>query len=204
MNNALKFFATLILALSSAALPAAAQLKIGTVDVNRVFNSMPKTESAKVQLRLAEEAAEKEFKERMDAYKTAVEQARKLEQEANSPALSENARAERRRNLAAKAGDVRKLELEINEFRQTRMKELQEQLLKNRKEILDQITAVAVEISKAEGFDLVIDKSGPSAAGIPVVLFGKDAIDFTDKVIAQIEKSGMQTLEKDESAGKKK
>lgn len=202
MKHAATLAAALLL-LAAAASPAGAQLKIGTVDVNRVFNSMPKTEAAKAQLRSAEEAAEKEFKERMEAYKTAVEQARKLEQEANSPALSESARAERRRTLAAKAGDVRKLELEINEFRQTRMKELQEQLLKNRKEILDQIMSVAVEIAKAEGFDLVLDKSGPSAAGIPVVLYAADAVDFTEKVIQRIGASAVQPPAPADGAKKK-
>ncbi len=161
---------------------------IGTVDMNRVFNAMPKTDVAKAALKQAEDAAESELKERMDAYRAALEDAKKLEREATNSALSETARAEKRKSFAEKAGEVRKMELEINEFRQTRGKELQEQVLRNRGEILEQIMQVVKQKSNEKGFDLVLDRSAPSATGVPTVLFSKDSLDFSEEIIAELQK----------------
>ncbi len=191
-HNLMKSF-RLLFCLTCAAIglmtPASAQLKIGTVDMNKVFNAMPKTDDAKAALKKAEEAAESELKERMDAYKTVLEAAKKAEKEVTSSALSESAKAEKRKVFAEKATEVRKLEGEINEFRQARLKQLQDQVLRNRKEIVDQIMVVVKAKYEGDGYDIVLDRSAPSATGVPTVLFSKDTIDFSDAVIAEIQKS---------------
>ena len=36
---------------------------------------------------------------------------------------------------------------------------------------------------KAENFDLVFDKSGPSLNGVPIVLYSRDSYEFTNDVV---------------------
>ena len=42
---------------------------------------------------------------------------------------------------------------------------------------------------KAESFDLVFDKSGPSLNGVPIVLYSKDSYEFTNDVVTALNKN---------------
>jgi hypothetical protein len=42
---------------------------------------------------------------------------------------------------------------------------------------------------KSENYHIVLDKSGPSLNGVPLVLFAKDEYDFTSDVLAALNKS---------------
>ena len=61
------------------------------------------------------------------------------------------------------------MEREINEFRQTRERQLQEQALRMREGIVKEITDVVMEKVKAQNLDLVFDKSGMSLNGVPLL-----------------------------------
>jgi outer membrane protein len=81
------------------------------------------------------------------------------------------------------------MEREINEFRTTREKQLQEQSVRMRGGIVDEINKVVEAKVKSENFDLVLDKSGPSLNGVPVVLYARDNFEFTEEVIKSLNKN---------------
>src|SRR6266550_4033299 len=60
-------------------------------------------------------------------------------------------------------------------------------------QIAKEITEVVLEKVKANHLDLVLDKSGMSINGVPVLLFSPDNIDFTNDVIAVLNKPGRPT-----------
>jgi outer membrane protein len=82
------------------------------------------------------------------------------------------------------------MEREISDFRQTRERQLQEQLMRVREGIVKEITDVVMEKVKANRFDLVFDRSGMSINGVPFMLYAPENVDFTNDIIAVLNKPG--------------
>jgi outer membrane protein len=87
-----------------------------------------------------------------------------------------------------KIANIKNMEREINEFRQTREQQLQQQMQRMREGILKEIIDVVLDQVKARGLDLVFDKSGASLNGFSPVLFAREPSDFTGDVIAALNK----------------
>ena len=85
------------------------------------------------------------------------------------------------------------MEREINEFRQTRERQLQEQALRMREGIVKEITDVVMEKVKSNNLDLVFDKSGMSLNGVPLLMYSRDTAEFTNDVITVLNKPGRAT-----------
>ena len=85
------------------------------------------------------------------------------------------------------------MEREINDFRQTRERQLQEQALRMREGIVKEITDVVMDKVKSNNLDLVFDKSGMSLNGVPILMFSRDNFDFTSDVVAVLNKPGRVT-----------
>ena len=186
----------LILALGLA-LPMAAfaqgMLKIGTVDMNRAFKEYNKTKDAEAKINEAKNQAKKEYDERADAYKKALDEINNLNKQLDAPALSADAKTQKAKERDDKIANIKNMEREINEFRQTRERQLQEQALRMREGIVKEISDVVNEKVKATSLDLVFDKSGMSLNGVPLLLFAKDNYDFTNDVVAVLNKPGRAT-----------
>jgi outer membrane protein len=168
---------------------AQSMVKIGTVDMKKVFESYYKTKDAEQRINEARNGAKKELEERMEALQKVGAEAKKLAEEAENAALSREARDTKAKARDEKVGELRGMEREIADFRQTREKQLQEQSGRMRQGIVDDITKVVNEKVKAESYDLVFDKSGMSLNGVSVVMFAKDAYDFTDAVVTALNKN---------------
>ena len=82
------------------------------------------------------------------------------------------------------------MEREINDFRTTRERQLQEQALRMREGIVKEITDIVLERVKSQNLDLVFDKSGMSLNGVPLLLFSRDSVDFTTDVVTALNKPG--------------
>ncbi|HEY1770877.1 MAG TPA: OmpH family outer membrane protein [Chthoniobacterales bacterium] len=182
---------TLLAVLAAFALPGAAfaqTLKIGTIDMNRAFKEYNKTKDAEAKINDAKNAAKKEYDDRADAYKKALDEINKLNQQLEAPALSADAKTQKAKDRDEKIASIKNMEREINEFRQTREKQLQEQAVRMRDGIVKEITDVVMTRVKADNMDLVFDKSGVSLNGVPMVMYSRDSYDFTNDVIAQLNK----------------
>jgi outer membrane protein len=176
------------LALSTGlATPAQAELRIGTVDVQKVFNEYYKTKDANAKFQEATKAYKDELDARMDAYKKAFDTINKLNDEINKPDLSGAAKDQKSRERDSKINEAKGLEKEIGEFRQTREKQIQDQFRRVRDGIVEEIMRVVNDQVKAQNYDLVLDKSGASANnGVGVVLYSRDSYDFSDPVISKL------------------
>src|SRR6266404_8549080 len=102
------------------AVESLAQMKVGTVDVDRVMKEYRKTKEAEEKLNEATNAAKKEYDERAEAYKKALEEINKLNQQLDSPALSADKKTSIAKERDDKIANIKNMEREINEFRQTR------------------------------------------------------------------------------------
>jgi Skp family chaperone for outer membrane proteins len=140
------------------------------VDMNRVFKEYRKTKDAETKINDVKNAAKKEYDTRADAYK------RKLDSINAMSAGSSKDRA---------ITELKEMEKEINEFRTTREKELQTQALEMRRVIVNEIETHVLELVDPEN-NLVIDRSGNSLNGVPVLLFCAASADMTDRVISDL------------------
>jgi Skp family chaperone for outer membrane proteins len=185
---------TLFLTLASLlVLPVAVRaqgLKIGTVDMNKTFREYNKTKDAEAKINDAKNQAKKEYDERADTYKKALDDVNNLNKQLEAPALSADAKAQKAKERDDKISNIKNMEREITEFRQTRERQLQEQALRMREGIVKEITDVVMERVKSNNLDLVFDKSGNSLNGVPVLMYSRDSVDFTNDVIANLNKPG--------------
>ena len=165
-------------------------MKIGTVDMQRAFKEYNKTKEAEAKINDAKNAAKKEYDDRAESYKKALDEINNLNKQLESPALSADKKTQTAKERDDKIANIKNMEREISDFRQTRERQLQEQLMRVREGIVKEITDVVMEKVKANRFDLVFDKSGMSINGVPFLLYAPDNVDFTNDIIAVLNKPG--------------
>jgi outer membrane protein len=168
-------------------------LKIGTVDMQRAFKEYNKTKDAEAKINDAKTAAKKEYDERAEAYKKALDEINSLNKQLDAPALTAEAKTQKAKERDDKIANIKKMEREINDFSQTRERQLQEQLMRMREGIVKEISDVVVQKVKANNMDFVFDKSGVSLNGVPIVMYAPPSVDFTSDVIAVLNKPGRST-----------
>ena len=192
MKKSLSTILALTLAFPIAAL-AQGTMKIGTVDMQRAFKEYNKTKEAEVKINDAKNAAKKEYDDRAESYKKALDEINNLNKQLESPALSADKKTQTAKERDDKIANIKNMEREISDFRQTRERQLQEQLMRVREGIVKEITDVVMEKVKTNNMDLVFDKSGMSINGVPFLLYSHDNIDFTNDIITVLNKPGRAT-----------
>ena len=168
---------------------ANAQIKFGTVDMNRVFSEYYKTKDAQAKYADAEAAANKDLNDRVDVLKKSMQDISQLNTDLEKPDLSKDDRDAKTKDRETKVAAARNLDREISEYRTAKQKTLQDQFLRMRKDIVDDIMKTVTELVKSKTYDIVFDKSGLSAGAVPVVLYARDDFDFSDDVITALNKN---------------
>jgi outer membrane protein len=189
MKKSLSTMLALTLAFPIAAF-AQGTMKIGTVDMQRAFKEYNKTKEAEVKINEAKNSAKKEYDDRAEAYKKALDEINNLNKQLESPALSADKKTQTAKERDDKIANIKNMEREISDFRQTRERQLQEQLMRVREGIVKEITDVVLEKVKTNHFDMVFDKSGMSINGVPLLLYAPDNVDFTNDIITVLNKPG--------------
>ena len=200
MKKLLSTIVTLALALPIAAFTQGT-LKIGTVDMQRAFKEYNKTKDAEAKMKDAATAAQKEFNDRAESYKKALDEVNNLNKQLDAPALSADAKSQKAKERDDKIANIKNMEREMNDFRQTRERQLQEQQMHMREGIVKEITDVVMTKVRDNKMDLVFDKSGMSLNGVPVVMYAPDSFDFTNDIMTVLNKPGRASSLEKTSAG---
>ncbi|MDQ3623326.1 MAG: OmpH family outer membrane protein [Verrucomicrobiota bacterium] len=174
---------------SGAGTASAQALRVGTVDMKRVFESYYKTKDAEGRINEARTGAKKELDDRMEVLNKGMADIKKVNDEIENPAISKETREQKSRQRDEKIAEIETLKREVQEFRTTREKQLHDQSGRLRGTIVEEINKVVGDLVKARNYDLVLDKSGPSLNAVPVVLFARDDYEFTNEVITELNKS---------------
>ena len=166
---------------------ARAEMKIGTIDMQKVFTAYYKTHDAEDKLKEAQKAYKDELDQRMDAYKKNLDTINKLNEEMNKPELSGASKDQKAQERDSKIAETKGLEKEISDFRSTRERQIQDQLKRMRDGIVEEIMKVVNDQVKTQNYDIVFDRSGFSANNIvPVLLYARDNYDFSESVITKL------------------
>ena len=184
--------ATLTLGFASS---AQADMKIGTLDMNNVFTQYYRTKDAETKLNEARASAKKELDDRLETLKKSMDEINKISADIEKPELSKDAKEKAAKNRDEKVAEARNLDREIAEFRSTRERQLQEQFMRMRKDIVDDIMKVVTAKVKQAQYDIVLDKSGMSIGQIPVIVYSKESMDFSKDIIDTLNQGAAKAAE---------
>ena len=164
----------------------AAELKIATVDLDKVFTAHPKTQAAEAELKKAEDNIQAEMDKIVAEGKALQDEVAKLRDAAKNPLLTEDARVQKRNEAEDKLTELQDFELKARRTQEAKVKQMREQVLKSRQAIVDELMTAVNQFAKASGYDVVLDRSGQTMNAIPLVVYSDPALDVTDKLIAYL------------------
>ena len=170
-----------------AAVSAFAEVKIATVDMEEVILSHPQTEENKA--RLLE--MQKDFEGQRDALRDKIKGLYKdysaIAKEAGNEALSEMARNKKVNEARDLEQTIKQGESDLRSLVNDLQRKLQEKELLLFDNVMSDIKFAINGLVKDGSYDLIIDKSATRAgAPVPVIMYAKDNLDVTDKVIKAI------------------
>ena len=168
---------------------ANAQIKVGTLDMSAVFTQYYRTKDADAKLTETRVAAKKELDDRLETLKKSMDEINKISASLEKPELSKDAKEKMTKQRNEKVEEARNLDREINEFRSTRERQLQDQFARMKKDIVDDIMKVVNDKVKSAAYDVVFDKSGMSMGQIPVILYSRNDLDFSKEVVDTLNKN---------------
>lgn len=183
--------AALLTVVLAATVPARAQqdMKIGIVDMNRVFGEYYKTKDAEQRVNVDKSTAKKELDERSARYRDLMQKWSDKQKLIGDKLINEQLRIQAQKEANAIASEIKSLERDMEEFRRRREAQLQQQVVSMRKGLLEDIKTRVEDKAKRDNYDIVFDKSGKSPLGVNFLLFSKQGIDFTDDVLAELNKN---------------
>jgi outer membrane protein len=178
-------FLSFVLTLGSA-VTASAQMKIGTVDMKKIFDSYWRTKEAEAKMSETRATLKRDLDERNEKRKELQDSIEKLNEEVKRPELSTEKRNAKMKEREDKIGEWQNMMRELQQYQAEKEKQLADQTLRIRNGLVDEIKKVIDAKVKAESFDLVFDSSGNSINNVPVILHSKETYDFTKEIIDKL------------------
>ena len=183
----------------------AADSKIGIIDLQKVFTKYYKFELANAAIQ--EEVAElqKANKALIEDHTKAVDDYKKILDEANNQAVSADEREKRKKEAEGKLIKINDLRQTIDQFERTAKGNIEEKLRQSREKILKEIKDVIAAKCKSGGMSMVFDNSTSELGRLPVVLYTDGTNDLTDEILAQLNANAPPNLPRtDEKKGDEK
>lgn len=161
-----------------------AETKVAFIDLDKAFNELDKTKEAHAKVEATKEEFREEIEKMNEELRTLLEEQDAIAEEALDPALSEEIRKARREEGEVKAVEISEFRSKKNAASEARRKQLQNQLLRMRQDIIDDLVLAAQDYARDEGYTMVMDLSGMSINQVPLILYHDPKFDITDAVIA--------------------
>lgn len=169
-----------------ASLPARAEVKIGIIDLRKVFDGYFKTKDADAKIKEEAAGLEKTAKGMLDDYKKANDDYKSLMEAAGDSAISTDEKQKRKKAAEDKLLEIRQLEQQVQQFQRQSEATLMEKRRRMRDQILREIRETVVTKSKAAGYSLVVDTAADSINQTPIVLYTNGENDMTDELLRQL------------------
>lgn len=180
--KALLLAATVLAASAS----AHAQVKLGIVDLRKVFDGYYKTREADTKIKGEAAELEKNAKAMLDDYRKTNEEYKGLVEAAGDSAISADEKQKRRKAAEDKLLEIRNLEQQVQQYQRQSEATLLEKRKRMRDQILREIRETIVAKSKAAGFTFVMDVAADSVNQTPIVLYTNGENDITDELLRQL------------------
>jgi len=194
-NTMVAFVITAALSLPLTASAQAPAGRIVTIDLNKVFNDYYKTPIASAKLKETADSFNKEHDEMMANYKKEIDELNKLRDDQDKPEYSAEVREQKRKAVADKLTETQKMQRDIDDYRTSHRKILEEQTQRMRQTILKEIQDVIDKEARDAGYQLVLDKSGNTLNGLPGLVYSQDSLDITDNILKILNKNQPKGVE---------
>jgi outer membrane protein len=153
------------------------------IDLDKVFKEFHKTKAADADLKKQADEFKAERKKLVDDYRKLQDEFNDVRDEAQNSALSDEARSQKRTAAEEKMVQMREEESKIRRFDDGKQKQLDEQSKRMRKRIVEEIRQKLDAYARGKGYSVIMDASGETLNGEPVVLFSDGKFDVTADVI---------------------
>jgi outer membrane protein len=164
----------------------AADTKIATIDLRKVFDNYWKRQQAEAALKERGSDLDKEYKSYVEDYNKIKEEYTKLLAAANDQSVTPEEREKRKTAAEAKLLDIKANENTIRTFEGNARDQLDTQKKRMRDTILQEIRAVINAKAKTGGYTMVIDTASESISSTPIVLFNTLENDMTEAILTQL------------------
>lgn len=161
----------------------AAELKVATVDVQKVFKDYYRTHEAQKVLDGSRVQVQEENKKRIEKIQEIETALGNLKKQIEDPSTSDTNKKKLEGEFQVKSTEAVALDQERRGFLDRKNRALGELMKAKMTEIVGEINKVAEDKARENGYDLVIDKSGLTFAQTKVVLYAKDSLEITDTII---------------------
>ena len=183
----------------------AADSKIGTIDLQKVFTKYYKTDLANAAIQEEVGGLQKDNKALIEEHTKAVDDYKKALDEANNQAVSAEEREKRKKEAEGRMMKIQDLRQTVEQFERTAKGNIEEKLRQSREKILKEIKDVIATKCKSGGMSMVFDSSTSELGRLPVVLYTNGTNDLTDEILAQLNANAPPDLpRKDEKKGDEK
>lgn len=183
---------------------AQAQLKIGMIDLEKVFENYYKTKLAAANLKEQGENMLQVRKGMLDDYQKANEEYRKLMESTNDPALASEEKEKRKKTAEDRRREMNDLEDSISKFDKQSTVTIEDKKQRMREKILREIQEVIDARAKAASFTHIFDKRAESGKRTPVLLYTSGENDLTNDILAELNRNAPSEATGAEGKGKEK
>jgi outer membrane protein len=174
----------------AAALLAQAQPapKILVVDLAKVYDTHYKTEEQQAKLRADEQKAQEELDRLNKEGNDLVVKYKELAEQASSTVLAPEAKSKAQGEAQKMLEEIRRKQTDVQTFQQNTRNSLQQRIKTFAELLLEEISKVAVDVAKRKGATLLLDKTGRSLIGVPMILYADADYDITSDVMKEVNK----------------
>ena len=180
MKN-LRFTLLTVVLLAATAFSAAAQSKVATVDMKKIFNAYWKTKQATAALDNRKAELRKEMKDMADSLDQAQKDYKELLNQANDQAISPTERDKRNQAAADKLKEINSSKVALEQFQRQAESQLADQSQRMSGNLVTEIQNAVADKAKADGYSLVLN-----SATAEVVVYADAKTDISEAVIAQL------------------
>lgn len=175
-------------AVGATLLHAQPALKVVVVDMAKVYDTHYKTEEANAKFNDAAQRAQEQLDLLNKQLQTAADEYKQLVEDSRSTIKNQQARDKAEADALKKREEIEQMQGEAQAFRANTQRSLQQRAKNHRDIIMEEIMKVVNEVARTRGATLVLDKSGPSVFGVPVVLYSDAGYDITEDVSRGVNK----------------
>ncbi len=165
--------------------PAQAQLKIAVVDMQTIFKDYYKTQEAEKRIQDQITSFKKEREDRVNDYHKLVDQINALKDGMKDPVASDASKKDKEQKLNEKINEARTREQEITSYDQNASKIIQDTQMRQRKQIVDEISKAIEDFSKGK-YNMVLDKSGMTLNGTSTIVYQEGMTDISAEITKQL------------------
>lgn len=162
-------------------LSAAAQTKIASVDMGKVFNNYWKTKQAQTSLESRLTELRKEVKDMADGLEKAQIEYKQLLDQANDQALSDDERNKRKQSATDKAKEINNTKGALEQFQRQADAQLADQKQRMTSNLLTEIRAAVADQAKSGHYSIVLNSSASE-----LMVFNDNSTDITELVSKQL------------------